>query len=351
MTEHQLPPRAIAQQSAALNPLGEIILGYGAAQVLNVAAKLGLADLLAAGPRDTASLAEESGTHAPSLARLLRALAALGVVMQHADGFALTDLGHTLRADMPGSIRDWALFLAGEWMWSSWGGLITSVRTGEPAFDRLFGMSNFEYWEHDAEAGAIHDAYFTTTSRSRDAAVLSAFDFSRFGTVVDVAGSQGALLAAILAAHPNTRGVLFDLPHVVVGARPVLEAAGVADRCQTVGGSFFESVPAGGDAYVLMQILHDWDDGRALQILRSCRAAMAPGAMLVVIDRIVPERIEAGPRSRQITTTDLIMLVLTPGGRERTENEVRSHLRDAGFALRGVTPTKSPVSIIEAVAV
>ena len=327
----------------------QLVTGYPAAQAIHVAAQLGLADLLADGPQHLAALAAATDTHPPSLARLLRLLAALGIVAAEADGrFRLTPMGTPLRAGVPGSVRDIVLFLTWAWNWRTWGELLYSVRTGEPAFDQIFGMSNFAYWEHDAEAGAIHDAFFTAGSRTRDAAILSSYDFSGFGPVVDVAGSQGALLAALLAAHAGMRGVLFDLPHVVAGAGPVFAAAGVADRATDVGGDFFSALPPGGDAYLLMQILHDWDDARARAILRSCRAAMGAGAVLLVIDRVLPEQLEPTPALRQAALVDLQMLVLTPGGRERTEAEFRRLLADAGFALRRIIPTPSAVSILEA---
>lgn len=327
-----------------------MIAGYASAQIVHVAAQLGLADLLADGPRSLEDLAAATGTHAPSLARLVRALAALGIVAEANGGrIELTPLGVPLRSDAPGSVRDAVLFLVGEWFWRAWGGLLHSVRTGEPAFDRIYGMSNFEYWAHEPEAGAIHDAFFRAMTRTTNAPIVGAYDFSRFGIVVDVGGSTGALLAAILLAHPGVRGILFDLPHVVSGAGSVLAEAGVAARCEVVGGSFFESVPKGGDAYVLRYVIHDWDEERSVAILRRCREAMAPGAVLLLVEQVVPERLEAVPEARRVTRLDLQMLVLTPGGRERTVEEFRSLLRAAGFELRAVKPTASPFRILEAV--
>jgi hypothetical protein len=272
--------------------LMQIVTGYQAAQTLHVAAQLRLADLLAEGPRSIEALATATSTHAPSLTRLLRMLAALGVVVEEADGrIGLTSLGTLLRAGVPGSLRDRILFLTGEWFWRSWGDLLYSVRTGNPAFDHIFGMSNFDYWEHDAEAGAIHDTFFTAMAQLTTAPLVRAYDFARFGTVADIGGGEGPLLAAILAAHPDVQGILFDQPHVIATAPPVLEAAGVADRCMVVGGDFFESVPAGADAYVLKYIIHDWDDERAMAILARCRAAMAPGTALLVIEQVLPENV------------------------------------------------------------
>ena len=327
----------------------QVVMDYPSAQVIHAAARLGLADLLADGPRGVEDLAAAAGAHPPSLARLVRALAALGVVAEADEGrVELTPLGATLQANAPDSVRDAVLFLAGEWFWRAWGGLLHSVQTGEPAFDQVFGMSNFEYWERNAEAGAIHDAFFRTMAGTTSAPIVRAYDFSRFDTVVDVGGSTGALLTAILQAYPGARGVLFDLPHVVAGAGPVLAEAGVADRCAVIGGSFFEFVPTGGDAYVLKYVIHDWDDERSTAILRRCREAMTPGAVLLVIEQVMPERLEAGAAARRVTRMDLQMLVLTPGGRERTEREFRSLLGQAGFDLRAAIPTPSPFRILEA---
>jgi hypothetical protein len=279
----------------------------------------------------------------------VRALAALGVVAEEADGrVSLTPLGTPLRAGVPGSVRDHVRFLAGEWFWRSWGDLLYSVRTGQTAFEHQFGMQVFEYLGHHPEAGAIHHAFFTAMARLTSAPLVAAYDYARFGTIVDVGGNVGSLLSAILQAHPGGRGILFDLPYVVTGAASVLSEAGVVDRCAVVGGDFFESVPSGGDAYILKYIIHDWDDERAMSILTRCREAMGPGATLLIIEQVLPERLEAGAVAWQSARLDLQMLVLTSGGRERTESDFRQLLADAGFELRRVVPTQSPFSILEA---
>jgi hypothetical protein len=324
------------------------VTGYSSAQIVHVAVQLGLADLLADGPRRVEDLAAAAGAHAPSLGRLVRALVALGLVAQEPAGrVRLTELGTLLRAGVPGSIRERVLFGVGEWFWRAWGDLLYSVRTGEPAFDRAFGMSAFAYWEHHQAVGAMHDASFAAAARATTAPLVAAYDFARFGTVVDVGGSTGPLLAGILQANAGVRGVLFDLPHVVARAPAVLEAAGVADRCAVVGGSFFEAVPPGGDAYVLKYIVHDWDDARAAALLRRCRAAMGPGVVLLFIEQVLPARPEAGAAALQRARLDLTMLLMSSGGRERSEEEYRTLLRDAGFELRRVIPTESAFSILE----
>lgn len=327
----------------------QLVTSYQSAQVIHVAAQLGLADLLAGGPRRIEDLADATATHPPSLARLLRMLAALGVVAEEADGrIALTPLGVPLQTGIPGSVRDRVLFLTGEWYWRSWGDLLYSVRTGEPAFDHIFGMSNFDYWEHNPEAGAIHDAGFTAMAQFTTPPLVAAYDFGRFGTVADIGGSEGPLLSAILAAHPGVRGILFDLPHVVTRSGPVLAAAGVASRCTVVGGDFFKAVPEGANAYLLKYIIHDWDDARAAAILSRCRAAMDRDATLLVIEMVAPERLEAGAAAMTVARLDLTMLIATPGGRERTESQLRHLLAEAGFELRRVIPTRSPFSYLEA---
>lgn len=338
----------IETPSPAPPPLLQLVTDYPAAQVIHVAAQLRLADLLAAGPQRIEDLAGATDTHAPSLARLLRMLVALGVVAREADGrVSLTPLGAPLRAGVPGSVRDYVLFRVGEWFWRSWGNLLHSVRTGKPAFDHVFGMSNFDYWERHPGAGAIHDTFFTAMAQSTTPPLVAAYDFGRFGTVADIGGSEGPLLAAILAANPGVRGILFDRPHVVAGAPPVLAAAKVADRCMVVGGDFFTWVPRGADAYILKYIIHDWDDERAVAILRRCRAAMVPEAMLLLIELVLPERWETGASAVTAARVDLAMLVFAPGGRERTESDFRRLLAESGFELRRVIPTRSPFSILE----
>ncbi len=195
--------------SPSAPPLLQFVTDYPIAQVIHVAAQLRVADLLAAGPRRIEDLAEVTGTHASSLTRLLRMLAALGVVAQETDGrVSLTSFGAPLRAGIPGSVRDHVLFRAGDWFWRTWGNLLHSVRTGKPAFDHVFGMSNFEYWERHPDAGAIRDAFFTAMAQSTTAPLVTAYDFARFGTIADIGGSEGPLLAAILAANPGVRGIL-----------------------------------------------------------------------------------------------------------------------------------------------
>jgi hypothetical protein len=250
-----------------------------------------------------------------------------------------------VRAGVPGSVRDYAVLVGEPMVWRSWGGILHSLRTGKPAFDHTFGAPLFEYLAAHPEEARVFDAAMTGRSAAENAAVLAAYDFSGAGTVVDVGGGQGALLAAILEANPRTRGVLFDRPHVVAAARPRLEAAGLAPgRFDLVEGDFFGAVPAGGDIYVLKRIIHDWDDGRARSILRNCRAALSEAGRLLLVELVVPP----GNEPSDAKLLDLLMLVYA-GGRERTEAEYRDLLASAGFELARVVPTASNVSLVEAV--
>lgn len=326
----------------------QLVMDYPLAQVVHHAARLRLADLLADGPRSVEDLAEATGTHAPSLSRLLRALAALDIVAQEPDGrVSLTPRGAPLRGDVPNSIRDSVLFFVGDWYWRTWDSLLHSVQTGRPAFDHVFGMSNFDYWGRHPAAAAIHDGNFTAMAHLAVAPLVAAYDFGRFNVIADIGGGQGPLLAGILAANPAVRGILFDLPHVVAGAPEILGAAAVGGRCTVVGGDFFRLVPPGADGYLLKYIIHNWDDERAVAVLQRCRAAMAASGTLLLIEHVLPERWETGTTAVRPTVIDMHMLVMTPGGRERTETEFQRLLERAGFELRRVIPTQSPFSILE----
>jgi hypothetical protein len=308
-----------------------LVYGYQVSQAIHVAAALGIADQLADGPRAVGDLASATATHAGTLHRLLRALAAVEVLHEEPDGtFGLTALGAELRGPA-GAV---AAFVGRPNHWTAWGHLLHSVRTGENAFRAVHGVDVWEYRAQHPEEGAIFDAAMTGFSRRVNAAVAAAHDFSRHGVIVDVGGGHGALLAGILACHPGVRGVLFDQPAVVAGAD--------ADGLEIVGGSFFESVPEGGDAYLLKSIIHDWEDEPAIEILRTCRRAARAGTALLLIER--PFALPATKLS------DLNMLV-GPGGRERAADEYAALLAAADYQLVGETPTTVGVSVFEARAV
>ena len=273
--------------------------------------------------------------HAPSsLYRLLRALASVGVLREeHGRRFALTPVGACLCSDAAEPGDGWAAFIGQPYQWQAWAHLLHSVRTGENAFRHVHGMGSWEYRAQHPELSAAFDRAMTTNTRRMTASLLAAYDFGQFGTIVDVAGGRGAFLAAILSKHPTVHGVLFDQPHVVAGAMPVLQTAGVADRCQVVGGDFFTEVPAAGDTYLLKVILHDWADDPAIAILRTCRQAIPPHGKLLVIERqAVPPNTDWDPKF-----VELLMLV-GPGGRERTHEEYASLFTTAGFQLVDAIP-------------
>ena len=325
--------------------LGRLVSGFHVSQAIHAAVELGIPDLLAEDERAADDLAQASGSDPATLYRLLRALASLGV-LHEADGrrFSLAPLGQPLRGDVPGSLRGWVKLIGRDHVWRSWGNLATAVRDGENSFRALYGTDLFDWRsEHPEESAIFDDAMKSLTSISNDA-ILAAYDFGRFGTIVDIGGGTGALLASVLAAHPETRGILFDQAHVVTGAEPVLHAAGVLDRCEVVAGSFFSAVPAGGDAYLMKSIIHDWEDEESVQILRVCRTAMPPGAVLVLVER------DLGPPNENPAAklSDLNMLVM-PGGRERTNEEYAELFRRAGLRHSTTTLAATGHALIEAV--
>jgi precorrin-6B methylase 2 len=274
----------------------------------------------------------------------MRALASVGVFIETDGRFGLTPLAEYLRTDAPGSVRAWAMQIGQPYVWTSWGHLIHGVRTGEPAFPKVFGTTAWEYRAVHPEARAIFDAAMTALSATTAEAVVQSYDFSGTEVLVDVGGGEGVLLAAILAANPALRGILFDQPHVIATVGALLERAGVVDRCEVVGGSFFEAVPGGADAYLLKSIIHDWDDTAAIEILRTCRAAIANTGRLLLVEQAIQAENEPDPAK----FSDLNMLVML-GGRERTVDDFRRLYAEAGFRLANIIPTGSPFDIIEGV--
>ncbi|MFC5952705.1 methyltransferase [Pseudonocardia lutea] len=324
-----------------------IARGYQRSQALAVAAELGVADLLADGPRPAADLAAATGTHPDALYRLLRALAAIGVFAEHDDRrFSLTAMGELLRRDHPHSLDPAVRMFCAGYEWRAWGELGHSIRTGESAARQALGTDIWEYRRRHPEEAEVFDAAMRTMAASYADAILAAHDFGRYGVVAGVGGGTGVLLAAILRAHPGVRGVLAEQPHVLERAPAVLEAAGVADRVKLVGCDFFAAVPSGADAYVLLRVLHDWSDGDALTILRRVRQALPASARLLVVDGVV------GPPGEDALTKFLdLMMLVSAGGRERTEDEWTALLGDAGFAVEAVVPAGPGRSVMEAVPV
>ena len=342
-------PRCEPEARLSRAQLLERVWGYRISQAIHVAARLGVPDLLADGALSASALAMATDTHPTSLFRVLRALAAVGILAEEPPGtFALAPLGEPLRTKAPGSIHAAVLMLLEEWNWAPWAQLLHTVRTGETAFRRVHGMPVFEYLSSRPQAAASFDAAMGDLSALQAPHVAAACDLGGVRMVVDVGGGRGTLLAALLRANPQLRGILFDVPHVVREAPGLLEREGVARRCQLVGGDFFECLPAGADACVLRDILHDWDDEQALRILRNCRAAVSPGSRLILVERVVPsDARDAVPA----LLADLEMLV-NIGGRERTEAELRALVERGGFGWASCTPLCSGLQhmLIEAVA-
>ena len=322
--------------------LMRLINGYQVSQALHVAAMLGVADQLKDGSKSYEIVAQACGAHPTSLYRLLRALAAVGVFREGDNKeFSLTPLGLCLTSDAPRSTRNYARWIGTPGQWGSWGNLLQSIKSGESAIGFTYGIDAWTYRREHPEEQVIFDSAMTGNSRSEAQAVLDAYDFSRFGCVVDVGGGQGVLLKTILLACPATRGILFDQPQVTASADQTL--AELAERCQIVAGSFFDAVPQNGDVYIMKVILHDWEDARSTEILRTCRRAMSPTATLILIERVVGLPNEM-PESK---FSDLNMMVQY-GAMERTRQEFDDLLKSGGFEITEVHPTRSPLSIIVA---
>jgi len=317
-------------------------------QAIYAAAKLGVADLLKDGPKPASELAHATKNSPEPMYRLLRALAAFGIFRETTPGtFELTPIAQHLRSDVPDSLRGVAIMFGSPWHRAAWTEILHAVRTAEPSFEHAHGQGFFDYCQSHPDAAAVFDEAMTSFSTQETPLVLEAYDFSGIRKLVDVAGGHGSLLAEILKKNPAMQGVLFDLPSVIDGAkkRKHLEAAGVAPRCELVGGDFFQSVPAGGDAYLMKHIIHDWSDGHCVTILNNCRKAMAPGGRLLLIEMVL----SPGNEPHIGKLLDLEMLVQTRGGKERTEAEFRDLFAAGGFRLTRIVKTKSFACVIEGV--
>ena len=326
---------------SAKQKLLRLLTAYWISQAIHVAAKLGIADLIKDQPKTAAELAEATGTHPPSLHRLLRGLASVEIFATDESGrFGLTDMARCL-LDEPLSQRAVAIMLGDE-HYASWGDLLYSVQTGKPAFDHRYGKPVFDWLSEHPEQAKIFDAAMTGFHGEETQKIIDAYDFAPFRTVVDVGGGNGSVLIPMLNRYPNVRGVLFDLPGVVERARSNLARAGLAHRCEAVAGDFFKEVVAGGDAYLMRHIIHDWTDEQSTTILQNIRKVIPPSGKLLVVEMVIP----SGNEPHFGKLLDLNMLVI-PGGRERTEAEYRKLYAQAGFSLERIVPTESQVSIVE----
>lgn len=337
------------RDARALPPEAQLIqmaIGSVVSATVCAAAELGIADRLADGPKTAEELAGPlGGLHSPALHRFMRSLAGFGILTEgEGQAFGLTPLGAALKSDAPGSARSTLRTLGGPLFTRTLERFDYSLKTGEPAFDDAFGMPFFEYLSKHPDDASRFSETMVGFHGSEPPTVAEAYDFSQFGTVVDVGGATGNMLAHILSRHAGVRGVLFDQAHVVGEAPAFLKARGVADRVTIESGSFFEGVPAGGDAYIVSHIIHDWTEAQCLTILSHIRQALAPGGRVLIVETVLPP----GDTPHQGKLQDMVMLLL-PGGRERTEEEYRDLLARAGLRLTKVVPTTSVVSIVEAV--
>jgi len=322
----------------------QIISGFWIGRCVYVLAKLRLADLIKDGPKSIDDLAAATNTHAPSLFRVLRALASVGVVTQDGNRFGGTPLSDTVSSDAHGSIRAFAMTELGEEHYPAWGELMHSVQTGGIAFDKAFGEPIWEFFAKNPDNAQIFNDAMSGLTAQANEALHAAYSFSGINKIMDVGGGHGGLITSILQKNPGMTGILFDAPEVIAGAKEKIETSDIADRCEMVAGNFFQSVPAGADTIILKWIIHDWNDEQSVSILKNCHRALPENGKLILVEAVVPETSE--PHFSKFI--DLNMLVIT-GGRERTEAEFRKLYEDSGFKLTRVVQTESPFSVIEGV--
>jgi hypothetical protein len=322
--------------------LSRILIGAALSRAVSTIAELGVADLIQTGqPQPVEHLARASKTHEPSLYRVLRFLASHGLFRETENRkFDHTPLSAALRSDTPGSYRAGAQMF--HHLFAGWEGLHHSVQTGAPGFNKVFGAPIFDYIQTHPEMGPVFDAGMTSLNFYETTTMLEAYDFSGINVLADIGGGNGSLLCAVLPRYPHMSGILFDLGHVIGRAKERLKAAGLSERCTAIEGSFFESIPAGADAYFFRHIIHDWTDEQCAQILGHCRKVIPANGKLLIADGVVPAGNASSP------TKDLDMTMLTfPGGKERTEAEFRSLLEASGFTLKSITPTASMINVVE----
>lgn len=324
-----------------------MIWGIHISRCVYAVAELGIADLLADGPLSSSELAAATGTHEPSLYRVLRVLVALGVFAE-SDGcrIELTAVGERLRSGAPGGLRSWATFMEALGGVRPFAHILETLRTGRPGMELEHGCGVFEYLADRPEASTVFDEAMSQRTAAYAVSVAQTIDFSDTRTVIDIGGGKGTLLVQILRAHAHLTGVLFETPSVAARADAVLDAADLADRCEVFAGDFFERIPAHGDCYVLANVLHDWDDARAIEILRNCREAMPGAGRVLIVERLIPQG-DGDPVPTLLS--DINMLVIT-GGQERTNAEYGSLLEAAALTAKAVHHVAFPYGVIEAVA-
>jgi hypothetical protein len=340
-------PQHVPPEVAATERLYQIALGYMASAALQVVLELEIADRLVDGPRPVAQLAADAGVDEDSLYRILRTLSSVGVFEEREPRTFAANLAASLMRKGPGSFRDMGYWITSPFHFGVYAEMLHSVRTGQPASEKVLGMPAFAFFarpENQALSARFNNA-MTAFSAAVAPAALEVYDFSGIRVLVDVAGGHGQVLASILRAHPGMRGILFDVDHVIAGAAPVLEAAGVRDRVQTAAGDFFAAVPPGGDAYIMKHIIHDWDDARSTAILGNIRTALrqgAPDGRLVLLESVLLPANQ--PDFAKMIDLEMMMM---PGGRERTADEFERLFARAGFTLTRIVPTAAGLSVIE----
>jgi hypothetical protein len=329
---------------AVIQHVFQLVGGYFISASLGVVARLGIAEQLAAGPRSSADLARATGVSEDAIYRVLRALAMVGVFTETGPRtFALTPAANLLRAGVPGSLREMVLWMDDSFHFRVYSEMMHSVKTGETLGQKVLGMPVFEYLQRNPELSATFNDAMTNFSANVAPAVLAAYDFSGIDVLVDIAGGHGMILSSILKQYPKMRGILFDLEHVLAGATAP-DAMGVSDRVQKVSGDFFKAVPAGGDAYIMKHIIHDWDDDKSIVILKNIREALAgkPDGKVILLEAVI----KPGNEPDLAKLIDLEMMLL-PGGKERTQEEFAALFEKSGFELARVIPTASPLCVIE----
>lgn len=337
-TKQNMPPQVAMLQ---------MVTSSWVSRSIYAAAKLGIADLLKDGPKSCDELASVVAVKPRPLYRLLRALASVGVFAEQEQGyFTLTPLAACLVSDIPGSIRALAI-MVGEEHDKVWENILYTLQTGDSAFEHMYGMPLFQYYAQNPEPAKIFDQAMTNQSSVEIAETMAAYDFSAIHKLVDIGGGHGSLITSILKANPTMQGILFDLPSVIARAKDVVEAEGILQRCSLVGGDFLESVPSGGDAYMLKHVLHNWDDERAIAILKNCHRAMADPGKLLVVEQVIPP----GNEPFWGKFVDLMMMLMFPGACERTETEYRALFEASGFHLTKIFPTRLNIRVMEGVRV
>jgi len=340
--EHSNPTES--KEVAIEADLPQIILGRLVPQLVYVVAKLGIADLLADGPKSSDELARAVDAHPRTLYRVMRTLASNGIFTETKDSrFELNPSAESLRSDVPGSVRSWAIMIGEDWFNRPFTQLLYSVKTGEDAFTHVHGQNLFQYLQQDNDASRLFNEVMTRLTDPVTTTVINAYDFSEISHIMDIGGGKGTLISAILKANPRLQGTLFDLPQVVQEARKTLENDGLIDRCRFIPGNMFESVPEGQN-YILKRVIHDWDDEKAQIILNNCRRSISRDGKLLLIEGVIPP----GNQPSKMKLDDIAMLVVI-GGAERTRDEFSSLLSASGFELVNVIPTQTSLSIIEAI--